>query len=241
MFIVPGALEAHAEEEVSHSSIAVRKENVRPGDVDYPVSNPRAMHKVRLLGAMPATLRVHFLLSYAVDSASEGPSRPPDHCSFVDQSGQLRPLSVQEPLIATRASNRYTALLFLDRKLPGPCGWHLAAVGFTVTNGVGVLAEQWFGQVYDAHFDAPHLGDEYEGSLDEWCKRNPFPPDPNRPEECSDLSTIRRLLSAPTNLTGTPNGNVQPEPQTVWIFSSTRSIEVNFHDLDALNTTGADR
>jgi hypothetical protein len=217
-----------------------RVNGVKSGDVDYPVRNARPVRMLRLIGVLPSTLHIRFLLSYAVDAGSEK-SALADHCRFADRSGILRPLSIRQPLMVTRTGNRYSGSISLDAYLPGRCGWHLEAVGFSVMNGIGPFAERWFGHVYDGPLDTPHLGDIYEGAVDEWCKKNPFPSDPKHPEECDSVSTIRTLLSVPGDLASPPDSNGQPRPSTVWIFPHTRSIEVDFHDLDVPNSAGGAR
>lgn len=215
------------------------EEDVKPGQIDYPLRNEHPVRVLTLTGTLPATLRIRFLVNYtAIVPPTSVPPEAINHCAFRDVANILRPFDITEPLHITRDGAHFRATVVADKYLPGPCQWHFNLVGFTVPNGVGPLAEGWFARAYEARRDVQYLGDLYEGPIDEWCKKNPYPPDARRPEQCGNLSTIQVVAPIRSELLERIAVDERRDQVSVWVFPDTRSIEVDFHDLDALNASG---
>jgi hypothetical protein len=211
-------------------------ENIKPGEGEYPVLSPHAVRALTLTGTLPATLNVRLRLSYTTSATAIGNSPVSvEQCGYRAAQGVFRPFDITEPLDIVRDGNHFHAAIFVDKYLQGRCGWHLELIGFAVLNGVGPLAEGWFARAYDAHRDLTYLGNLYEGRIDEWCKRNPYPPDPRRPEQCSSFPGIQRISAVPPEISRHIPADQQRENSTVWIFPDTKIIEIYFHDLDAMN------
>ena len=205
---------------------------------EHPVLNPHATHFLTLTGILPNTLHIEFLLNYTTAArATSAAVGDEDPCGSMFGHEVFRPFDVIEPLRIARHANHFGATITLDRYLPGRCGWHLELIGFTVADGVGALAESWFARVYDAKRDTPYLGDLYEGRLDEWCRKNPYPVDPRRPEQCASFPSLQRVSPLPPELIGRVPVAQRKETPLFWIFPRTENIQIDFHDLDEMSNS----
>jgi hypothetical protein len=228
----PNGLGAQA---VAQAPGSMDEENIKSRDTDYPVLNPHATHRLTLTGILPNTLSIRFLLYYTTSARptadTAGDEKP---CGSMVGLDVFRPFQMTEPLRIVQRANHFRATVTVDRYLPGRCGWHLEVIGFTVPNGVGASAESGFARVYDAKRDMPYLGDLYEGRIDEWCKKNPYPADPRRPERCASFASLQRISPVSPEVIARIPAAQQKKTPLFWIFPRTENIEIDFHDLDAM-------
>lgn len=63
--------------------------------------------------------------------------------------GSPQPLSVAVPLSVNKDGNSFSAVLEIDRFLPGKCGWHFASVAVVVSDGRSSAGPESIIQPYD--------------------------------------------------------------------------------------------
>ena len=117
--------------------------NVRLGDADYPVENPKPRHFVRFHVLIPQSLTVHFLAVYR-PSLRKGVFASSWACAFKTASGLDDDIFVSVPLTAEFEKDAdgllnykdvpkiYVVRVATDRWIPGRCEWRLADVAYTV-------------------------------------------------------------------------------------------------------------
>jgi hypothetical protein len=222
--------------------------NVVPGNSEYPVANPHPSHTLEVAGALPPAIPVgDFLATYITDvEPGEKISGPCQHLSDIGpkELWYVEPLLKQESVPLVRGGGRYRATFVIDRYLPGRCNWHLnqihyrlLALGFgyrDYVRGVGQI------EVFDDRHPPVHLarGEKvYRGRADVWCleARNKAVT-PYYPETCGDWDTYN--FRASPNLRATVSPEATESHPIVMALPDTVSIELNFHDLDALPGNG---
>jgi hypothetical protein len=223
--------------------------NVAIGNSEYPVSNPRPSHTLEVKGALPSSLPVgDFLAIYATDLVSGTKISGP--CQLLNDSGpqefwSVEPRVKQDSVPLVRSNDRYHATFVIDLYLPGRCNWHLKEIryrlfapGHGYRDSIGAVGQI---EVFDdrhSPVDLPAREKIYRGRADVWCleARNKAVT-PYYPEACGDWGKY--------NFRASPSlrASVRPEETefhpVVTALPDTVSIELNFHDLDALPATAA--
>jgi hypothetical protein len=211
----------------------IRRENIRPGEPDYPVVNPNSTSKLTFTGTLPPTLQIGFRIAYV---ATEGLTsvQSGKYCGFQLNSEAFPGFSVVEPLRIVRSGSALTASIGLDKYLPGRCGWHFNGIQYKVVNSTGDLTENWFAVVYDAQRDGVDKAKLPREKAVVWCKKNPNPADRERPELCSNFSTIQLVADLPPNLVSLLPQEERENRGVTWMFPDTRNVVINFFDLDSM-------
>lgn len=211
----------------------IRRENIRPGEPDYPVVNPNSTSIFALTGTLPPTLQIEFRIAYG---ATEGLTtvQSGKYCGFQLNSEAFPVFSVVEPLRIVRSGGTFTASIELDKYARGPCGWHFNGIQYKVVNSTGDLTEDWFALVYDAQRDGVDKAKLPRGKAVVWCKKNPNPVDRERPELCSNFSTIQLVAGLPPNLVSSLPQEDRDNRGVTWMFTDTQNVEIDFFDLDSM-------
>jgi hypothetical protein len=105
--------------------LGCRMSNVGANDRDYPKVNPHPQRAVELRVSVPATLRVRFDANY---------STPPytGDCHFTVGVGAEAPFAVSMPVELHGAGEQQSAIVTIDRYLPGRCGWYFTGISYTM-------------------------------------------------------------------------------------------------------------
>jgi hypothetical protein len=121
---------------------------------------------------------------------------------------------------------RKSGVLFIDQYEPGHCGWRLTAIGFhsfAPSSEGAVIAS------YDGMSDSPQ-----KFRLDIWCAKD-VKQNAKRPEFCYSLNFLSSFpgLVSKEFLSSVPM-NQRDNGGPVHAGPNTRSIVIDFHDLDAM-------
>ena len=220
---------------------------LEPGDTLFPVANPHPAHQLEIVGTLPNTIPVgDFQAIYATDITSKakvsGPCQrytnlgPKEFDQFTDPQA----LEVLETIAITPIGDHYRATVPVDRFESGQCNWHLREIRYRLyVKGFGYrLRDAGIGQIQV--MDARHRAVEaakggllYEGQLDIWCgkllNRNISP---YYPVGCGALDDFRPRVP-PKIFAGVP-ALQKASHSLVYVSSEATSVQVNFHDVDAL-------
>jgi WD40 repeat protein len=210
----------------------IRADNVRPDESDYPALNPHPTRVLELSGQLPQTLQIGFKVSYEADPDA-GTVQAGNYCGFKLNSEAFPLYSIEEPLVIRRDAKGFHASVSIDKYLPARCRWHLHSIDYEVLNGAGPQSAGVVGLTYQKRYGGgdPHLVPN--GRVIVWCKKNPYPPEPARPERCGNLSLLEDIsIISPETLASFPLEDRKNRNST-WLFPDTDKIEVNFYDLDS--------
>ena len=210
--------------------------NVQPGDLDYPKVNLHPTDLVEISVIAPPGQAVSVFESYE-SILNYIPNPPPSTSSFVDcghvagyGSGGNFDWTVSDPIPLKREGDTYHGWITRDKYMPGRCHWHFAGAGWSLARcrqGSGVTAE----------VGAENLNAPVDLQFDVWTVLRPDSEDRGQPLFCASLDSVVSLLPklAPRALVGVVPAD-QRHPEGGVISSNTKSITVEFHDLDALKS-----
>jgi hypothetical protein len=187
------------------------QKNVAPGDPDYPIASDHPTQVVDLTIIDPASTKLEFNVSYA----GWGGGR----CTYQRAGEVSAPYSVVEPLLMTRSADVLRGQVILDKFLPGRCGW--AFVGAFYKTAIGSNTTYELLRV-DPSKVTPRA--------DVYCEK-----DVDGSAICNSALVWSQMLKGPiTKLQYDAlvlSGSANPAP--AYIATGTRSVLIQFHDLDA--------
>jgi hypothetical protein len=219
----------------------IRTSNIKPGEADYPALNPHPTRVLYLSGELPQSLQIGFTVFYEADPDA-GTVQAGIYCGFKFNQESFPLYSIEEPLPIRRDGQRFHASVAVDKYLPARCGWHLSAFGYSVLNGTGPQAGEVVGTYYQKRYGGGDPHQVSNGRVAIWCKRNPHPPEPARPERCSKFWLLSELGAisdiSPETIAAFPLEDRKNRGST-WLFPDTDKVEVNFYDLDSTNQSTA--
>jgi hypothetical protein len=214
-----------------------RTTNIRPGEVDYPKLNPHPTQTVNVTGTLPDSLQIVFQVLFAAD-ARAGSLQDGNYCGYKAHSESFPTFNLIDGLKIVSKAGRYEGDVIVDKYLPDRCGWHLEFVGYKVRCGAPVMSEGYFAGVYDASRAEHRAFPIYRGKHDIWCRKMTARAGAPAGEQCESLSVMRSVSGSnpisPKLLATIPTDEYLHQSTTIWILPETRAIEVNFHDLDAM-------
>lgn len=200
---------------------------VKPGDIDYPLENARATHAVQFTAIVPPTLSLRFWYGYHASLDQEDTESGNTACQRQTEDEIPTPVYVDLPLQLVQTGDTYRGTLVVDRFAPGSCHWTFS--------GISVLSDEPRShgtQLAAVYADDADTAPDYH--LDEWCIRAPeF--DPQRPEICLSLNALQRLgIGISPDFIKTVALTERDDGRAAHVTPNTRTITVEFHDLDAL-------
>ena len=234
--------------------IVKRPEELQPGDALFPAENPHPVHQLDITGELPVSIPMgDFQAIYTTDANTQekasGPCQRYIDFGPNDPYPLTLPLRVLQSVPIVRTGDRYRAAVVVDWPMPGRCNWHLKEIQYRLfvkgygyelahhNNGVGQI------QVMDTQHRAPLAArgvSFYEGPLDIWCgklfNRNIAP---YYPALCDSLETFRLRVSVDA-LAAVPAAQ-KTWHAPVYVSPERTSVQVNFHDVDALAATNPAR
>jgi hypothetical protein len=186
-------------------------------------------------GALPEDLPVQLAAEYAASHPKTGEG---DYAECYRQGLPPRNLHLTEPLQLVRRASRYEAWVTVDKYQPGHCGWGLVYVGYQVLNTMEYqqranVTGSRAGEGIISTIDTSPPGQmPWQGQINVWClyNRDRAARDKDFPEECGRFSEV-----VGDDVPGVPASERNAERAT-WLSPETRSVTVNFHDLDAERT-----
>jgi hypothetical protein len=212
--------------------------NVQVGGPDYPTINPNPTRVIRLKGYLPMSLRIQLIANFATWPNSDPQKGQPATCGYALSSITYEPFHVDAPFGFSKLANSfYSAVVAEDKYLPGRCGWHLRSLEFMVLNGIGVFHKGVFATVFYPEHSNVMPDKLYRGSINLWCKKDPYPPDPTHPMNCSTLSMLADAFFVGANQMASIPAAQRNDQLHTWILPDTEVLEVNFHDLDSISET----
>lgn len=199
-------------------------QQIAPGAANYPVLNPKAGWTVQVTGELPPTVPLEYLeATYSVGFAM---SDEPPECRSAESHGGF-PLLHTERIDVSRSGGAYRAAVAVDKFQPGSCGWHLREVLFHVAGadpGAMPASINAFDQRYSLR--GP-LGDAATNRVDLWCR--PIGWRINGGMACQTLENIR------PDLAGRIPAQERGGTIAIWAYPTSGPVQVNFHDLEALD------
>lgn len=212
------------------------KMDVLSFEPNHPRINPDSSRSIIVTGTLPEKLRIQLFAYYATTRPVLGETGH-DSCYRSIPLGPTIPLHLAEPLMIVRRGLHYEVTVVADKYEPGDCGWSFTGVTYRVLDSLDdklrASESGWYGTtIAFAHSYArsgPNVGDmSWRGRVDIWCLNNNATQDPKYPESCGVLGGFSRDYSAliPADERGNDSSTA--------VFPDTRSIEVNFHDLNDL-------
>jgi hypothetical protein len=223
-----------------HNYPDFKARELKPGDPDYPLVKPYPEQLVHFTAKIPPSLFYEMSLRYKVPFATiENPDgtlnrlESPVGC----RSKPTDQFYVELPLTVSKTGDTYQGNFVVDYFQPGNCGWRFdLALSPILRNPLF-----WYRTEYNG---GPR--DLIDSRLDIWCTRKTkiHPPiDPaerNKPNQvdknnCVSLELARGLfLDLPAGFYESIPENERTDAEPGYIGRHTKSITVEFHDLDAL-------
>ena len=219
-------------------------EDVLRSDPNYPKLNPNPIHRVLISGTLPDTLPVRLAAYCTVLHPQDGENDYPE-C--------YRPgipainLHLTEPLQLVRQGPRYETWVTVDKYLPGRCGWVLNHVGYQVLNTLEYKLRAnnpgWPAGSPVVAFTDPSArrglepGGYWRGPVDVWCHSDieDAAQDKHFTEVCG--LSVEVTSGAGSGIADSERGT----QHTTWVLPDTRTVTLNFHDLDAKIVSGDGR
>lgn len=211
--------------------------DVLPFQPNFPRLNPHPMRSLLITGTMPSSLPIRFVAYYAATLPRLG-QKGYRSCYRSVPLGPSPPLHVTEPLQIVRHGVYYEASVTVDKYEPGYCGWRLASVTYEVLNsleyGLRGTEAGWIGSPVVAFLHADDNVDEHGGykfwmgRLDVWCIRERLPEKPQFPQICGVLRGLGPRYDALPVPAAERGDNME-----TYATRDTRTVEINFHDLNA--------
>jgi len=134
--------------------------NVRPGDKDYPQSNPNASAVLKVHGVVESDLPVRFAAYWVTTKGTSWPVAD-GNCNYMFNrfEGVTDTYSLVTPVVPVKNDDHYALELNTDELLPGRCGWKFS--------GLLIYTD---GQVFDNGFsvDAAEILVAYAPFLPRW-------------------------------------------------------------------------
>jgi hypothetical protein len=196
---------------------------------NYPATNPRPAHVVELRVSIPSTLKVQLFADYQTFH--------PDCWHWINFPLGYTDLNLAERVELHGAGEQKTGSVTVDKYLPGKCNWYLSDIRYFLPEGV-----RFPNQLRHGHFatSVTHLRDTDPGMLrqrrvDLWCTQHIAFVPPGQLPECT---TWAIAVGAPSQSHALGAADIAPDSDKgdvpfTYILSSTRIVEVHFHDLDA--------
>jgi hypothetical protein len=215
---------------------AAKKANVKLGDADYPQLKPQPTRMLRLIGDLPKSLHIEFLLHFEASSYAGGTIQSGNYRGYVERAPVFPLFSVTESLRVVRDDSSYSASIPMDKYLPGKCGWHLYSVGYRIIDGGKNFSDDWFAGVFDPKVNQGPEQEFYRGQVNTWCTRKPFRGDPGQHQRCAVFPILKEFVSVrPETIASIPSEK-RAAHHVTWVFPDTQLIEMNFYDLDSVKT-----
>jgi hypothetical protein len=211
---------------------------LKPADPDYPLVNPHPKQLVHFTAKIPPALFYPLSLRYkvafvTVDNPDGSLNRyeSPAGCRWQPTDE----FYVELPLVTAKAGDTYQGDFAADYFQPGSCGWRLDGVLSPILRTPLV----W----YRTESKGPPQ-DASDSRLDIWCTQkmkihsqiNPAERNnPKRINNCVSLDFARRVfIDLPGGFYRSIPEGERTDAAPGYIGSQTKSITVEFHDLDAL-------
>jgi len=221
-----------------HHYPTFKDRELTPGDPDYPQVNPHPQQWVHITARIPASLfyalRLRYKVAFVTINNPDGTLNryeSPAGCRWKPTDE----FYVELPLEAAKTGDTYQGDLAADYFQPGNCGWRLDLVLSPILRSPLV----WYRTEYNG---GPR--DPLDSRLDIWCTREmklhpQVPPaersNPNRLNNCVSLDFARRVfIDLPGGFFRSIPESERTDAEPGYIGRHTKSITVEFHDLDAL-------
>jgi hypothetical protein len=200
----------------------------------YPQTNPRPQHVVQLQVSVPPRLNVHLYADFSTWQK--------DCDYYTNFPLDKRSFSHAEVIRLQGTGDEKTAMVTLDRYLPGRCNWYFSGIRYSPFEGRKVSYEDRLS--FDRRVALPleHLsrseqrGKLREGRVDLWCTQrlSNLPATP----WCTNwaMATGGRLPPPRDPVRNSPDSDKEDDAIT-FILPSTKVIKIYFHDLDAAAVT----
>lgn len=200
----------------------------------YPQINPRPQRAVELHVSVPPTLKVHLYADFSTWNK--------DCTYYVNFPLDRSAFSLAEDIKLQSKGDQETAMVTMDKYLPGRCNWYFFGIRYSPFEGRKASFEDR--RSYDRRAAVPlehlapaaRLGELREGRVDLWCTQrlSQLPATP----WCTNwaMATGARFLPSPDPVRNAPDSDKEDDIVT-FILPSTKVIEIYFHDLDAGSAT----
>jgi hypothetical protein len=193
---------------------------IQPGDARYPIENPHPTRLVQFQFSIPPSLAFRLQVTYRAFSPA---------CQGTVGLGVVAPYFVSIPLQIIPVGGHSRGGVAIDRFQEGACRWGFSDVSYWVGNST---------QGYNALATLQRRNDR-NAEVDVWCMSLPTL-SPQHPETCGPLEIFFGAADAPSKqeLESLRSGGSHYDPPAP-IGHDTTSIEVRFHDIDALRRAKA--
>jgi hypothetical protein len=195
---------------------------LKPGDANYPISNPNPTRVISLISPGMELSNYRFDADYSSDVKL---------CGHRVGLAETAAYGLTIPIEMVQGQDRkYHGSIVIDKFQPGKCGWQFRAIGYAlpdgVGNGLGLLKDRRSNPFPSA---APHI--------DMWCYRVTEGQVKSLDPKCEILALLR-WPNAKRRVSPGFLAKFSPEQQdangAVDITAETKELTVEFHDLNAI-------
>ena len=201
----------------------------KPGDKNYPVENPHPTHYIEFTASIPPTLSVNFQVTYLANPAAGGPPDTEGTCVTKVGLSETAPFGVYLPLQLKREGDTYRGSIAVDRFLPGYCEWGVFALRYRETHDEGDEFEPI--AIFSTTKSVASVG-----QLHLWCVRDNKSSSALHFEQCGIPISMQAFIKP-----GFENSIPEDQRRSYRVDTSPsiRSIQVTFHDINALPSAQA--
>jgi GH24 family phage-related lysozyme (muramidase) len=210
---------------------------IQPGQQDYPVTNPRPVHFVKIDAKASSALAVTISAVYESSANAGGTMESGHPCVRTVGMAATAPFNVIKRLRLVPKNGIYTATAAIDGFLPGRCAWHFTGLDYSVSAAEAPSKNSY---VYTLPYDILALyrdGGPSAVQVSIWCMRDPRRQKGSsniRFNMCDDPETMigeYRAKMSPTFLTSVPSSERERTLPLI-IGRNTTSIRIDFRNVD---------
>lgn len=205
------------------------RSEIKPGESDYPVTNPHPSHVLTIDATIPSALSVSITAIYLASPTAGGTMESGTACQRTVGLAVTAPFSLRKAITLVQHNGTYTASVTIDGLVPGRCDWKFSHLNYVVRT---------------AEAPPDRLDNELAGYKDSgseivvtniWCMRYPVRQN-LRPEVCDSLDSLASDFSGdiPVAIVSAVSPSERKDGPPLTIGPGTTSMRIVFHDLDQL-------
>lgn len=202
---------------------------IKPGEPDYPATNPHPTHVLTIDATIPSALSVSISAIYLASPTAGGTMGSGTACQRTVGLAVTAPFSLRKPITLVQHDGTYTASVAIDGLVSGRCDWKFSHLNYVVRTA----------EAPPDRFDNELAGYKDSGSeivmTNIWCMRYPVRQN-FRPEVCDSLDSLASDFSGdiPVAIVSAVSPSERKEGPPLTIGPGTISMHIVFHDLDQL-------
>lgn len=204
-------------------------EEIRPGERDYPLTNPHPTDILTIDATIPPTLSVSITAIYLASPTAGGTMESSTSCQRTVGLAVAAPFALLKPVTLVQHNGTYTASVPIDGLLPGRCDWSFSHLNYVVRTAAAPPNR------LDNELAGYRDGGSATVRANIWCMR--FPSDQETsPEVCDSLDSLARDFPGdiPMAVVSAVPPSERKEGPPLTVGPGTTSMRIVFHDLGRL-------